>query len=214
MDEMKKLCNFNILEGDKFVCLRGDKVISDYDGLVECRDDSDIKNMLLSYERHKDKSIDIYTLRKNDIFMSSFLGENSSRENSSEQVSETIVEEHESANSIGTNVVKRKTRGPTRCVKIINLQEGQKLVVQFDEDHQAVGENATDFTWFLGQTVRSRTCCPLKVNGWKEIEQDKIDHMWDIILKKSTQNKTNRSKRSLPPYSGTKSYARLRYEMV
>nr|XP_016466879.1 PREDICTED: uncharacterized protein LOC107789554 [Nicotiana tabacum] len=31
--------------------------------------------------------------------------------------------------------------------------------------------------------------------------------------KKSTQNKTNRSKRSLPPYIGTKSYARLRYEM-
>ncbi|XP_070042518.1 uncharacterized protein [Nicotiana tomentosiformis] len=159
LDEMKKLCNFNFLEGDKFVYLRG------------------------------------------------------------------------------PNIAKRKIRGPTRCVKIINLQEGQKLVVQFDEDYQAIGENATDFTWFLGQTVRSRTCCPLKVNGWKEIEQDKIDHMWDIILnkpklltidewkylvnlwsdvdfqKKSTQNKANRSKRSLRPYSGTKSYARLRYKM-
>ncbi|XP_070021500.1 uncharacterized protein [Nicotiana sylvestris] len=84
----------------------------------------------------------------------------------------------------GPNILKRKTRGPTRCVKIINLQEGQKLVVQFDEDHQVIGENATEFTWFLGQTVRNRTCCPLKVNDWKEMEQDKIDHMWDIILKK------------------------------
>ncbi|KAM3375434.1 hypothetical protein P3S68_014148 [Capsicum galapagoense] len=28
------------------------------------------------------------------------------------------------------------------------------------------------------------------------------------------QNKTNRSKRSLPPYYGTKSYARLRHKMV
>jgi len=28
------------------------------------------------------------------------------------------------------------------------------------------------------------------------------------------QNKLNRSKRSLPPYIGTKSYARLRHEMV
>ncbi|XP_070011882.1 uncharacterized protein [Nicotiana sylvestris] len=181
----------------------------------------------------------------------------------------------------GSNAVKRKTRGPTRCVKIINLQEGQKLPVEFAEDHQAIGENASKLIWFLGQTVRSRICCPLKVNGWKEIEQDKIDHMWEIILfnfdvsegrksailgkmsdlyrdyryklkkkyfdskanyllrlrnkpklvaadewkylvnlwsdadfqKKSTQNKTNRSKRSLPPYIGTESYARLRYEM-
>nr|XP_009777223.1 PREDICTED: uncharacterized protein LOC104226841 [Nicotiana sylvestris] len=176
----------------------------------------------------------------------------------------------------GSNAVKRKTRGPTRCVKIINLQEGQKLPVEFDKDHQAIGENASKLIWFLGQTVRSRTCCPLKVNGWKEIEQDKIDHMWEIVLekfdfdvsegrkstilgkmsdllkkkyfdskanyqlrlrnkpklvaadewkylvnlwsdvdfqKKSTQNKPNRSKHSLPPYIGTKSYARLRYEM-
>ncbi|XP_075096341.1 uncharacterized protein LOC142174446 [Nicotiana tabacum] len=174
---------------------------------------------------------------------------------------------------LGSNAVKRKTRGPTWCVEIINLQEGQKLSVEFDEDHQAIGENASKLIWFLGQTVRSRTCCPLKVNSWKEIEQDKINHMWDIVLekfnfdvfegrksaildkmsdlyrdyryklkkkyfdskagyqlrlrnkpklvaadewkylKKSTQNKTNRSKRSLPPYIGTKSYARLRYEM-
>jgi len=78
-------------------------------------------------------------------------------------------------------VVGKKTRGPTRCIKIINLPEGQKLYVQFDEDNQAIGENATQFIWFLGQTVRSRSC-PLKVNGWKEIEENKIDHMWDIIL--------------------------------
>ncbi|KAH0781464.1 hypothetical protein KY290_001062 [Solanum tuberosum] len=46
-----------------------------------------------------------------------------------------------------------------------------------------------------------------------KIEQDKIDHMWDIILKRSFQNKTNRSKHSLPPHIETKSYARLRHEM-
>ncbi|OIT18996.1 hypothetical protein A4A49_53348, partial [Nicotiana attenuata] len=50
LDEMKKLCNFNI-QGDKFAYLRGDRLISDCDGLVECRDDSDVKNMLLSYEK-------------------------------------------------------------------------------------------------------------------------------------------------------------------
>nr|XP_016436998.1 PREDICTED: uncharacterized protein LOC107763085 isoform X3 [Nicotiana tabacum] len=40
-------------------------------------------------------------------------------------------------------------------------------------------------------------------------------NLWsgDDFQKKSTQNKINRSKCSLPPYSGTKTYARLRYEM-
>ncbi|XP_060186052.1 uncharacterized protein LOC132615462 [Lycium barbarum] len=281
--DLKKNCNFDVFEGDKFFYLRGDRVVSDYEGLVECRDDSDVRNMLVSYKRHKEKSIEIYALSKDcDIFMST--EENSSRENASEEVNEVFVEELESANSTGSNVVKRKTRGPTRCIKIINLQEGEKLPVEFDDDDQAIGKNATQFTWFLGQTVRNRICCPLKVSGWKEIEEEKIDHMWDIILekfnfdvsegrkgailghmsdiyrgyrhkmksryfdskttyqlrlrnkpklvnadewkylvnlwsdadfqKKSMQNKTNRSKRSLPPYIGTKSYARLRHEMA
>ncbi|KAH0781470.1 hypothetical protein KY290_001068 [Solanum tuberosum] len=199
---------------------------------VECGDDSDVRNMMVSYKMHKKKLIEIYTLSKNyNIVMSTSLGEHDPRDNTSEEVNEVIMEEHELANS----------------------------------------------------AVRSRSCCPLKVNGWKEIEQDKIDHMWDIILekfnfdvsegkrdaifghmsdlyrdyryklkrkyfdskstyqlrlrnkpkhfgadewkylvnlwsdadfqKRSLQNKTNRSKRSLPPYIGTKSYARLRHEM-
>ncbi|OIT31579.1 hypothetical protein A4A49_64256, partial [Nicotiana attenuata] len=43
LDDLKEYCNFNICEGDKFFYLRGDRIISDYDGLVECHDDEDIK---------------------------------------------------------------------------------------------------------------------------------------------------------------------------
>ncbi|KAH0699977.1 hypothetical protein KY290_014786 [Solanum tuberosum] len=237
-DDLKKHCKFDIFEGDKFFYLRGDRVINDYDGLVECGDDSDVRNMMVSYKMHKKKLIEIYTLSKNyNIVMSTSLGEYEPRDNTSEEVNEVIMEEHELANSAGSNIVKRKVRGPTQCIKIINSQEGEKLNVEFDKDFQAIGKNATQFIWFWGQTIRSRSCCPLKVNGWKEIEQDKIDHMWYIILnkpkhfgadewkylvnlwsdadfqKRSLQNKTNRSKRSLPPYIGTKSYARLRHKM-
>ncbi|KAH0635747.1 hypothetical protein KY289_035662 [Solanum tuberosum] len=185
-DDLKKHCKFDIFEGDKKFYLRGDRVINDYDGLVECGDDSEVRNMMVSYKMHKKKLFKIYTLSKNyNIVMSTSLGEHDPRDNTSEEVNEVIMEERELANS----------------------------------------------------AVRSRSCCPLKVNGWKEIAQDKIDHMWDIILnkpkhfgtdewkylvnlwsdadfqKRSLQNKTNRSKRSLPPYIGTKSYARLRHEM-
>ncbi|KAH0635831.1 hypothetical protein KY289_035746 [Solanum tuberosum] len=121
------------IEGDKFFYLRGDRVINDYDGLVECGDDSDVRNMIVSYKMHKKKLIKNFTLSKNyNIVMNTSLGEHDPRDNTSEEVNEVIMEEHELANS----------------------------------------------------TVRSRSCCPLKVNGWKEIEQDKIDHMWDIILEK------------------------------
>ncbi|KAH0658019.1 hypothetical protein KY289_026767 [Solanum tuberosum] len=179
---------------------------------------------------HKGKSFEIYTLPKDcDIIISTSLEESIPSNDVSEEV--IVMEEHQSSNA----------------------------------------------------TVRSQSC-PLKVNGWKEIEENKIDHMWDIILekisfdvfedrkyaiighmsdlyrdyrhkmkskyfdskasyqlrlrnkpkrvsiddwkylvnlwsdadfqKRSMQNKSNRSKRSLPPYIGTKSYARLRHEMA
>ncbi|KAH0775988.1 hypothetical protein KY290_007399 [Solanum tuberosum] len=128
LDDLKKQCKFDILEGDKFFYLRGDRTINDYDGLVECRDDSDVKDMIVSYKMHKGKSFEIYTLPKDcDIVISTSL------EESIPDVSEEVIvmEEHQSSNA----------------------------------------------------TVRSRSC-PLKVNGWKEIEENKIDHMWDIILEK------------------------------
>ncbi|XP_039146797.1 uncharacterized protein LOC120284038 [Dioscorea cayenensis subsp. rotundata] len=134
-----------------------------------------------------------------------------------------------------------------------------------------------------GQTVRNRSCCPLQVKEWKDIQNGSIEHMWNIILEKfnfeipsgrkeaiydhmnalyrdyrhkmkkqyfdskttyhnslknkpkhvtmndwkylvnlwsdttfqerSMKNKKNREKRSMPPYTGTKSYARLRHQM-
>ncbi|CAL1395923.1 unnamed protein product [Linum trigynum] len=202
-------------------------------------------------------------------------------DDSSEDGGETnIGSEH---NDTGPQKQKKKTRGPTRCIRIIGLEEGNKLSVEFDEDHQPVGENATSFVAFLRVTVRNRSCCPLQVKEWKDISRDAIDHMWGIKMKKFTFelpmgktesiighmnalyrdyrhklkrnyfnkknnyesrlknkpkrvsisdwkylvnlwsdqpfqersliNKRNRSKHSMPPYTGTKSLARLRYQV-
>ncbi|XP_075089883.1 uncharacterized protein LOC107763085 isoform X3 [Nicotiana tabacum] len=53
------------------------------------------------------------------------------------------------------------------------------------------------------------------VSKGRKDEWKYLVNLWsgDDFQKKSTQNKINRSKCSLPPYSGTKTYARLRYEM-
>ncbi|KAM3308514.1 hypothetical protein P3S67_010258 [Capsicum chacoense] len=87
---------------------------------------------------HKKKPIEIYTLSKNyDIFENTSLEENNYRDNVSEEVNEA-TEENEPTNFAGSNIVKRKIRRPTRCLKIINLQEREKVSVQFDKDHQAI----------------------------------------------------------------------------
>ncbi|PHT99345.1 hypothetical protein BC332_31688 [Capsicum chinense] len=145
LDDLKKHCKFTVLDEDKFFYLRGDKIMNDYDELVEYCDDSDLKDMLSSYKMHKKKSIEIYTLTKNyDVFENTSLEENNYMDNVSEEVNEA-VQEHEPTNLAGSNIAKRKTRRPTRCLKIINLQEGEKVSVQFDEDHEAIGDNATQF---------------------------------------------------------------------
>ncbi|KAG8653029.1 hypothetical protein MANES_06G160267v8 [Manihot esculenta] len=82
----------------------------------------------------------------------------------------------------GFNTIKRKIRGPTRCLKITQLENEQKLPVKFDEDDQAIGDNTTAFVWFLGQTIRNVSCCPLQVKQWNKITDDKLDHMWSTIL--------------------------------
>ncbi|PHT32298.1 hypothetical protein CQW23_28635 [Capsicum baccatum] len=119
--------------------------MSNYDGLVECRDDLDVRNMIVSYRMHKRKSIIICTLSKDcDITISASFEESISRNDASAEV--VVMEEHESPNSTGPKVMKRKTRGLTRCIEIIKFQEGQKLSVEFDEDDQAIDKNATEFT--------------------------------------------------------------------
>ncbi|KAH0638823.1 hypothetical protein KY285_035409 [Solanum tuberosum] len=221
---------------------------------VQCGDDSEVRNMMVSYKMHKKKLIEIYTLSKNyNIVMSTSLGEHDPRDNTSEEVNEVIMEEHELANSAGSNTVKRKVRGPIRFTKIINLQEGEKLDVEFDKDFQAIGKNATQFIWFLGQTEKfnfdvsegkrdaifghmsdlyrdyrhklkrkyfdSKSTYQLRLqNKPKHFGTDEWKYLVNLwsdadFQKRSLHNKTNRSKRSLPPYIGTKSYARLRHEM-
>ncbi|CAL1371187.1 unnamed protein product [Linum trigynum] len=283
LDDLKA-CGFNILDGDKFYYLKPRTPISDLNGLVRVNDDDDVSSMLSSYKKHMLSTFEIYTLsRKHDILPNESMGEEIPLDSDPhDPIQPSTVQEPE-LNPSGSHLKKKKTRGPTRCMKIIELEEGRKLPVDFDEDHQAIGENATSFVWFLGVTVRNRSCCPLQVKRWKDISNDAIEHMWAIVQEKFTfelpmgrmeaiighmnalyrdhrqklkqkyfnkkhsyksrlknrpkrvskddwkylvnlwsdptfqerslKNKENRSKRSMPPYTGTKSLARLRHQM-
>ena len=67
-------------------------------------------------------------------------------------------------------------------MRLIGLENGQKLQVEFDDDHEAIKDNSAYFIWFLGQTVRNQPCRPLQVKEWKNIQNDCIEHMWHIML--------------------------------
>ncbi|KAF3680101.1 putative RING-H2 finger protein ATL71-like [Capsicum annuum] len=110
--------------GDKFFYLRGDRTISDYDGLVECRDDSDVRDMIVSNRMHKRKSIEFYTLPKNcDITISASFEKNIPRNDALAEV--MVMEEHESPNSTGYQ--------GTRII-IYNLYEDEGGATELDFD--------------------------------------------------------------------------------
>uniref|UniRef100_A0A803N3I4 Transposase, Ptta/En/Spm, plant n=1 Tax=Chenopodium quinoa TaxID=63459 RepID=A0A803N3I4_CHEQI len=48
-------------------------------------------------------------------------------------------------------------------MKLILLPPGEKLNVEFDEDGVAIGDNASSFSFFLGQQVRNKSVCPIQV---------------------------------------------------
>ncbi|PHT46096.1 hypothetical protein CQW23_15254 [Capsicum baccatum] len=78
--------------------------MNNYDGLVECSNDLDVKDMLFSCKMHKEKPIEIFTLSKNyDIFEDPSLKENNYRDNVSEEVNEA-VKEHEPTNATGSGL--------------------------------------------------------------------------------------------------------------
>ncbi|XVF53776.1 hypothetical protein PTKIN_Ptkin05aG0126000 [Pterospermum kingtungense] len=93
--------------------------------------------------------------------------------------------EDEEANTADSTRAKKKTRGPTRGLRIIGLEKGEKLLVKFDKDSHVVED------WKFLVNLRSEAT-------YKD---------------KSNKAKTSRGKRSMPAYSGAKSYARLRNQI-
>ncbi|KAG8643455.1 hypothetical protein MANES_11G040473v8 [Manihot esculenta] len=141
--------------------------------------------MMDSYKKLPSKPIDIYTLFRDYDILPNGLGD----ELPAVTVDHTSnqLQNPNATAATGSNIIKRKTRGPTRCLKITQLENGQKLPVEFDEDDQAIGDNATAFVWFLGQIIRSVSCCPLQVKQWNKITDDKLDLMWSTILREATK---------------------------
>ncbi|XP_021750514.1 uncharacterized protein LOC110716200 isoform X3 [Chenopodium quinoa] len=56
--------------------------------------------------------------------------------------------------------------------------------LDFDEDGVAIGDNASLFSFFLGQQVRNKAVCPVQVKSWDEYTSEILDHLWACIMEK------------------------------
>ncbi|KAH9610558.1 hypothetical protein KSS87_000409 [Heliosperma pusillum] len=68
-------------------------------------------------------------------------------------------------NELITSGKVKKTRGLVYCRKLTPLAPGQKIFVEFDDDGNPIGKNATSYTYFLGDKFRNRTIFPVQVTG-------------------------------------------------
>uniref|UniRef100_A0A9I9EDG5 Uncharacterized protein n=1 Tax=Cucumis melo TaxID=3656 RepID=A0A9I9EDG5_CUCME len=78
-----------------------------------------------------------------------------------------------------TSTQKRK-RGPTEMKEITHARsEGQKLVIEYNELGQAIGQNATKLKSFIGTTVRFHV--PITYSDWPTVPKEIKDKVSELI---------------------------------
>nr|CAD1844056.1 unnamed protein product [Ananas comosus var. bracteatus] len=75
----------------------------------------------------------------------------------------------------------RNGRGPTRMHKIWARHDGDLLALTFNEFDQPVGDEAEQFTNFLGTVARSGKDAPLTYKDWRHMPLDNKKIMWSIV---------------------------------
>ena len=75
---------------------------------------------------------------------------------------------------------KNKERGVNKCTEVANLKDGERLEVDI-YNCGPVGENQRILARHMGRIVRDRSICPVRVHGWKEIDETAKEHMWQAV---------------------------------
>ncbi|KAL0546957.1 hypothetical protein IC582_016876 [Cucumis melo] len=80
----------------------------------------------------------------------------------------------------GESSTQKRKRGPTEMKEITRARsEGQKLVIQYNELGQAIGQNATKLKSFTGTTVRFHV--PIIYSDWPTVPKEIKDKIFELI---------------------------------
>ena len=83
---------------------------------------------------------------------------------------------------IGT--AKKRTRGPTQCIKIHSRPFKDREEVILDDDGEPIGPNdhiVSDLSYFLGTIARNADFCPLIYTNFKALVKDNKDRILEYI---------------------------------
>ncbi|KAJ9687589.1 hypothetical protein PVL29_016181 [Vitis rotundifolia] len=86
----------------------------------------------------------------------------------------------------GSSITKRKprVRGPTLCLDVWNMPEGQHVVVETNEVGQPDGDSACKLGNFLGTIARDGHLAPLTYADWRAVPQAAKDNMLQLAKSK------------------------------
>lgn len=79
---------------------------------------------------------------------------------------------------VKTGTTKKRTRGPTRCLKIYARHVKDRQEVTLDDFGEAIGpddQTVSDLGYFLGTIARNADFCPLIYTNFKELLKDEAD---------------------------------------
>ncbi|RZB80123.1 Ras-related protein RABA4d [Glycine soja] len=109
---------------------------------------------------------------------------------------------------------KKRTRGYTHMLDVWDLLDGEFILVEVDHWSNPMGWEGKTLLNVIGSLVRRHQCAPINFLSWKDMPEDYIIDMVELIQKISNiNNKRNRSKYEDLHCMGTKNLPRWIHEM-
>ncbi|XP_022725281.1 bromodomain-containing protein 4-like isoform X2 [Durio zibethinus] len=79
---------------------------------------------------------------------------------------------------------KKKGRGPTRCLFLNDLADGERIVVCFNNLGQPIGPESSKLSSFLGTIARNGHRAPLNFVHWRAMPDSYKEEMWEYVQTK------------------------------
>lgn len=105
-------------------------------------------------------------------------------ENEDEDEEYAMEEEIEEEDGENNGTIKKKTRGPTRCLKIHGRKIQDRQEVILDDIGEPIGPNGkvvTDLSNFLGTIARNSAFCPFLYTNFKQVVKNHGESIWNYV---------------------------------
>ncbi|OMO92267.1 hypothetical protein COLO4_17726 [Corchorus olitorius] len=99
----------------------------------------------------------------------------------SKQIPQSQDEQHQTPDRLKR---KKRGRGPTRCLFLNDLADGERIFVHFNKFGQPVGPEASKLSSFLGTVARNGHRAPLNFVHWRAMPDSYKEDMWEYVQTK------------------------------